>query len=424
MIRNVQETGLKTSYVELNDRAVNEPSLVSAEIATRFKLQLFDKNLGILKSIDFSFLASDQKDKLLRDIPRLELLREYYAPRLEEIVTAPEAERSLQVRIPDLSTKKLPIGDGGILQMKEIIDSGRDEVIISNSHLSTYYLVSALGASDLGLVILDHHLDIYQSVGESSLSRLNPTKGNFLRILADSGKIRAFSLLGVGQKDVEQLRTGSLHHAPLTPTADAFKRLAPKMFLASENELADHWRAKTIDQLMAKQMDFFLQKKIKRFIFSIDVDSLMNLRHGYTAMEFSPLSFFLSIGIQDFQKAFEYAESESLTQTLQDRDGFIKSRAYELMIQALDWPILRVGDFNENTVLGYSLDTEGRGVSLATVGKIIDRSKRFASQIGIEFGVATPKGGKVLGDVVEFEGFDFHERTAKAVSGIINRIAG
>lgn len=399
------------------------PEKKESEISSDFQILILPSILEDEDEREFSFYAGLDRSQIqnlhfimdyLRRIPqeslgafsaKINALLDIYDTYQRRIDGYSQSHKASEL-LPQLIRPGLKISSKGkvcaseleVELKKHFEQTGSSNVILSNSHISTYYSVTkALQVSNTSnektaSFVFDNHADV--------LSGIRPWKGNIFRMLVEENKLDS------------SIFFRDFISNPTIYTQD--KALSP---LPNESEVGN--TDQSIENCLSRALNDCHNRGVTRVIFSIDVDVLRLAEIGYTAMEYSPMS---QLGfVADFN-LYEY-RAPNRPEDLKDKRyaHFILQHLFEE-----DKFFVDLGHrMRRNNTLRDNLEESAfnpLGVHLSELGKAIEILFTEAKKRGIKIGIKLQGGGSYLGDIVEISGYDYESRTTRAVSALLKRI--
>lgn len=377
---------------------------------SKFDPNLLRKNIVYLRNFDTNLIAeSQEKVRFLKIRERIVNDYQLFSHRIDGLAGSLDIRQTLISKVPNikiLDSSQSPEEVRKILQRE--LRGSEDIVLGSDSHLITYLALEALGVKNVGLVVIDRHSDFYNTEGDElvkeSKLEIKVNKANFLIPLLDKKIAGAVSIWGLSDDWIHELTTGQIKDQIYNPMTKVYKEYRERILLTSHQTVSKN--KKDLKTFVKQQLDLFKRQGVTRLFFSVDVDGFRAEELGYTAMEYNPKSYMALLGIQNL----EWVEEVGL-----------EYRARKLL-EALSDIILPVPAATEVLKARDPMFLTRGGLSLASGGQIIEGTKIFGKDLGIEAGILLEGGGLVLGDINEMAGLDYKGRVARAVRALVAKL--
>lgn len=315
-----------------------------------------------------------------------------YEKRLIGIQSAPETNGLIEARLKskvNLSDREKTSGiDIQELLRNHFETTPSDAISLAESHLATLYSIEAAQEAALemkpntAVMVFDNHEDIYK--GDE------PWKGNIFRLLAERKSIAGAAFF----RNFEE--PGAIY--------------VDQQISKPENKLEPNLSNKEkVQAIVTEAVESFVQRDITNILISIDIDVLRAKTMGYTAMEYNPsniLGFLSSVDLSELDLPDDPKEmTEYYMMKLRDRLLFPDHRT------------------SRTSPLNNGSDTfDPSGIRLSELGIALETIFDACQKRGINIGIDLKGGGRYIGDIVELSGFDYGERTTRAVSALSDKI--
>lgn len=410
------------------------PRVQYQKIVTHFRHGMWRENMAYLEQAytEYNRVTGQQ-------MPAVELVlntQEAYAPALKNILFFPRTASLTEQQIARqgvLPPKKIRSDAEARSIVREAIQlpSRKPLVFFSGSHATTHetfaQAVELSGRNDIGLWVLDHHIDTY--IGEDDLRLFNTplAKANVLLKICqlpefrNVSPVRAVGVTGVLPEEAERFACSRLDEPPFRIAdlevlrgyghGESF-HITPEDSYTDQNGMIDEAGLMyQVDQMF----EHFAERGVRSLYISIDPDVLRNQEGPRTGMEYSLYSAHLNMGVQSLREFFHHrypqnpqspGELAAVTLGL-----FEATRELRAPLPSL----LKLRKYQPMTAPTRA------GMPIHMLHRVLLRGADAAQQHGIQLGI--PVGNRVVaGDIVELGGYDYRGYTSDTAFALAERL--
>ena len=236
------------------------------------------------------------------------------------------------------------------------------DLILSNTHESTYYLIKKLNSKkeDLTVICFDMHCDAYDE-------NIPLWKGNHFSKLLQEKYISNLIVVGMPKYKIKM----------------------------TYEQISNNYKDKVT--IINKESVISLLKKYKpkRIMFSIDIDCFNSFKQNYTAIDYSPI------------KILNYFSKQKLDNNLSD----------EVLMEKVYDSIFIKNSFGRENLYKIGENYLTYNKFKKTINKVV----KYSNQNGIKIGFQS-NNNHIITDITELNGYDLNGLTLSLIINIINFI--
>lgn len=395
-----------------------------------FNRKKLDHNAQILK--DLQQVLPDQNELSQKVLDYLLAVLPSYDPFFQKLEARKGLKRVKNTVVQEFEAQGSPIFGAQARTIEDITqemfrrrDSGASKMVLSGSHDQTLALysiaMSGLRSDVAGILVVDRHLDFYHNTDDTLDSLVH--KGNFLRHMLTRPNYPnpgAVIVAGVADETYKGMVLGSYgsetnkrsHREFFSRTSPFRSRIKVQPQSSFRNDDGRYSSAQSY-QAGIESAVFARDRGLQALYVSIDLDAMNHVTNKgiFTAMEYSPLAFYLSLAIQDIREP-----ASRITQLARLGRTREAQAEYDVFVKTL----FGKGHPSEESRRAKlrsvgSTFTESPGLPEGSVVDYLRGAADYCAANNMLFGIPQENGGVIAGDITEAGGLDHEGTTAKRI---------